>query len=191
VADKDYYKVLGVKRSATKEEIQQAYRKLVRQYHPDLNPNDKQAEEKFKEVNEAYQVLNDPNRRKEYEATLKSGGGPSPRSKGTSQAQRKPSSTAGPSQATMPADPLSSLLDQMRQRAASNVAGTAAPPTGARSGASSRQDLEAELWVTPEEACNGAVKTLNVEGRPVKVRVPAGTRENSLLPLTVRVRVRR
>jgi DnaJ-class molecular chaperone len=64
---KDYYKILGVSKNATEKEIRQAYRKLARQYHPDVNPGDKAAEEKFKEINEANEVLSDPEKRKKYD----------------------------------------------------------------------------------------------------------------------------
>jgi curved DNA-binding protein len=63
---KDYYKILGVDRNASEEEIKRVYRKLALQYHPDRNPGDKQAEDKFKEINEAYQVLSDPEKRSRY-----------------------------------------------------------------------------------------------------------------------------
>ena len=64
---KDYYKILGVSRSAKADEIKAAYRKLAMQYHPDRNPGDKQAEERFKDMNEAYQVLSDPQKRARYD----------------------------------------------------------------------------------------------------------------------------
>ncbi|HEY3135262.1 MAG TPA: J domain-containing protein [Blastocatellia bacterium] len=64
---KDYYEVLGVKRNATDEQIRQAYRKLARKHHPDVNPGDRVAEEKFKEINEANAVLSDPQKRKHYD----------------------------------------------------------------------------------------------------------------------------
>src|SRR5438552_7564719 len=64
---RDYYETLGIKRAASENEIRQAYRKLARQYHPDRNPGDKQAEAKFKEVQEAYDVLSDKNKRAQYD----------------------------------------------------------------------------------------------------------------------------
>src|SRR5216110_1970287 len=64
---KDYYKTLGVARTASDEEIRKAFRKLARQYHPDVAKDKKTAEEKFKEINEAYEVLGDPQKRKHYD----------------------------------------------------------------------------------------------------------------------------
>src|SRR5215813_7052513 len=64
---KDYYSTLGVAKTATEKEVKQAFRKLARKHHPDVNPGDKSAEAKFKELNEAYEVLGDPEKRKKYD----------------------------------------------------------------------------------------------------------------------------
>src|ERR1044071_1833548 len=64
---RDYYEVLGIKRDASEKEIRQAYRRLARKFHPDLNPNDKAAEESFKEISSAYEVLSDKEKRAKYD----------------------------------------------------------------------------------------------------------------------------
>ena len=64
---RDYYEVLGVQKGASEEEIKKAYKKMARKYHPDLNPDNKEAEEKFKEVNEAYEVLSDADKKARYD----------------------------------------------------------------------------------------------------------------------------
>src|SRR6266850_2089950 len=67
MAGKDFYKILGVERSATEVDIKKAFRKLAKKYHPDVNPGNKQAEEKFKEITEAYAVLSDKDKRRQYD----------------------------------------------------------------------------------------------------------------------------
>src|SRR5438552_385840 len=75
---RDYYEVLGISKSAKDEEIKKAYRKLARQYHPDRNPGDKQAETRFKEVQDAYDVLSDKQKREQYDRFGFAGPGPGP-----------------------------------------------------------------------------------------------------------------
>ena len=64
---RDYYEVLGVSKTATDAELKKAYRQLAKKYHPDINPGDKEAEAKFKEASEAYAVLSDPDKRRQYD----------------------------------------------------------------------------------------------------------------------------
>ena len=71
---KDYYETLGVKKSASTEDIRKAFRKLARKYHPDVNPGDKSAEEKFKSLSEANEVLSDPKKRKIYDQVKQESG---------------------------------------------------------------------------------------------------------------------
>ena len=67
MAKRDYYEVLGLKKDASEDDMKKAYRKLAKKYHPDLNPGDKDAETSFKEINEAYQVLSNPETRAQYD----------------------------------------------------------------------------------------------------------------------------
>ena len=80
MAKRDYYEVLGIGRNADAKEIKKAYRKLAKKYHPDMNPGDKQAEQKFKEITEAYNVLSDTEKKKLYDqygfAAFEEGGNP-------------------------------------------------------------------------------------------------------------------
>jgi molecular chaperone DnaJ len=145
----DYYKVLGVGKGASDEEIKKAYRKLARQYHPDRNPGDKQAEERFKEISQAHDVLSDPEKRKAYDrGTGPFGGFGAPGGGGFD-----PGSFAGGF-----GDILSDLFGR-----AGGTSGGARQRGGARPRAPQRgRDLETEVSLSFDQAVNGSQVSLSV-----------------------------
>jgi DnaJ-class molecular chaperone len=193
---KDYYATLGVAKSATDKEIKQAYRKLARKLHPDVNPGDKTAEAKFKEINEAYEVLGDPDKRKKYDElganwrmyeqqAQQPGGGP---------AWSVNFGGGGPGTGgfrTMTPeemrdlfgdeDPFSDFFKTFFGGAASGGAGRR--PRGARSRARQGRDVEQEIELSLEDAFNGAMRRLSIKhdghARSVDVRIPAGVGDGS------------
>jgi curved DNA-binding protein len=170
MSDKDYYRILGVPRNASQQEIESAFRKIVLENHPDLYPGDKEKEERLKLANEAYTVLRDPEKRKQYDEKLR-GGQPAPSTRRTPTAR---SSGTG--------NPFYDILAGMGTRAQASAESTA----GARSASIT---TEYELRLTPQEAQQGCVKVLKVNGQSVRIRIPPGVKDGSVIPLTIRIRV--
>ena len=143
---RDYYKVLGVDRKATPDEIKKAYRKLARQYHPDTNPGDATAEERFKEVSEAHDVLSDPEKRKKYDrgGSIFTGGSPFGAGTGTA--------GGGPDVGAF-GDILSDLFGQASGRfRGGGGAGTPRTKPATETG----RDLETEVGISFAQAVSGA-----------------------------------
>src|SRR5438309_7954300 len=141
----DYYKVLGVGKNASDEEIKKAYRKLARQYHPDRNPGDKRAEERFKEISQAHDVLSDPDKRKEYDR----GSGPF--------GFGMPGGFDGGSFGGGFGDILSNIFG-----GGPSTAGTGRSGARTRARDARGRDLETEVSLTFEQAVNGAQVPLAV-----------------------------
>jgi len=175
---KDYYAILGVNKDATEKEIKQAYRKLARKYHPDVNPGNKEAEEKFKEISEAYEVLSDKEKRAKYDRF----------GQYWQQAGRPGASggftfedfggfdfgfgTGGPSGFT---DFFEMLFG---------------PRGGTRTrGPVKGEDIEAQIDISLQEAYTGATKTFTFSASPgqppkrLEVKIPAGVRDGSRIRL--------
>ncbi|HEX2184161.1 MAG TPA: DnaJ C-terminal domain-containing protein [Chloroflexota bacterium] len=189
---KDYYKILGVGRNATEKDIKAAYRKLARKYHPDVNPGDKQAEDKFKEIGEAYEVLSDPERRRRYDqfgsAWQRGPQGVPPSWEVFRQAQRRAGGSrragAGPTiDFETAAGDLGEFFETLLGRGARTAGRTATQP---RAG----DDLEQEIQVTLEEAYTGGARDFVIDlpdpsGRPtrerIEVKIPPGVRDGMRL----------
>jgi len=175
MAGKDYYKILGVDRKAGERDIKQAYRKLARQYHPDVNPGDKSAEERFKQINEAYEVLSDKEDRKKYDKY----GDQWQHAEQFEQAQRQQASSrdfgqGGPRVFYSEGD-FGSLFDDLL-RGFGTGRGQAQPRRA--------QSLEHPVEVTLEEAYRGTTRTLSfADGKRLEVKVPAGVRTGSRVRL--------
>ena len=175
MAGKDYYKILGVDRKASERDIKQAYRKLARQYHPDVNPGDKSAEEKFKQINEAYEVLSDKENRQKYDKY----GDRWQYAEQFEQAQRQQASSGDFSQGGRRVyygeGDFGSLFDDMM--GGFRFSRGQAKPRRARS-------LEHPVEVTLEEAYRGTTRTLSfADGKRLEVKVPAGVRTGSRVRL--------
>jgi molecular chaperone DnaJ len=162
--EKDYYKTLGVSREASQDEIAKAYRRLARQYHPDANPNNPKAEETFKDVSEAHQVLSDPEKRKEYDRIrdmVESGAFAGGRG-GDSFGGAGGFGRAGPGAAGMD---LGDLLGGLFGEGAPGTAATGAGRAGAGRGGQRGRDAETTLTLSFADAMAGVTTTLQVAGR--------------------------
>jgi curved DNA-binding protein len=190
---KDYYESLGVPRTASDADIKKAFRKLAREYHPDVAKDKKKAEERFKEINEAYEVLSDPDKRKKYDElgpNWKSGADfrppPGYGFGGGSQAFRGGRPTGNGAEFEFGGTGFSSFFEQLfgsRMRAGGFGQG---PGFGTEESAS--RDIEGDILVTLEEARNGAIRTVTVrhEGGADshQVKIPAGISEGQKLRLS-------
>ena len=179
---KDYYKILGVSRNASTEEIRKAYRKLAMQYHPDRNPGDKQAEERFKEINEAYQVLNDSQKRAHYDrvgsaySNWQQRGAPSGGFDWSQFVRGAPGGTrvnvedfGGGGE---------DLFSEFFRSIFGGMGGMGSASRGA-SAAQGNPAYQQQVEISLEDAFKGTTLQIQTEGKRKKVRIPAGVRTGS------------
>jgi curved DNA-binding protein len=182
----DYYQRLGVSRKASAEEIKKAYRKLARQFHPDVNPGDKGAEEKFKQVTEAFEVLSDDGKRKLYDEFGDDAAKLGWDEKKAAQYRAYRSGGFGPSGGGGPAgysfDVEGGPVDF--ESIFGEMFGAASGRRGARRGGPrAGGDLVAAMQVTLEDAVLGATRSITLQGRRLEVKIPAGVETGSRIRL--------
>lgn len=191
----DYYKILGVDKTATQDDIKKAFRKLARQYHPDLNPNDANAKEKFQAINEANEVLSDPEKRKKYDEY-----GENWKHADEFEAQRKAYqnqqggggggeywySTDGTHFSGFGGEGMhgfggngSGFSDFFEELFGHRGAGAGRGAHGAFKG----QDIQGELQLTLREAATTHKQTFSVNGENLRITVPAGIANGQIIKL--------
>lgn len=193
---KDYYKILGVEREASEDEIKRTYRQLALKYHPDRNPGDSSAEEKFKEINEAYQVLSDPEKRAHYNQLgeaynryARTGGTPGGFNWGDWTVGGAPGGAPGGVRVEqVDLDDLlgGSFSDFFRQifggaGAGRYTAGGYRDPFGGMRNAQQpvSRDLEQPVTISLQEAYHGTKRLIQLDGRRLEVTIPRGARSGT------------
>lgn len=175
---KDYYKILGVERKASADDIRSAYRKLAMKYHPDKNPGDKKAEDKFKDINEAYQVLSDDKKRARYDQLGSAysdfrGSGGRPTDFRWDDWQSGGQAQGGYGNA----DPFGGMGGGNFSDFFRTIFGEAARSSARNQAAS--QGHQQEVDISFQEAFDGTTRQLQTNGRKLQVRIPAGVKTGS------------
>jgi DnaJ-class molecular chaperone len=182
MASKDYYEILGVKKTAAEEEIKKAYRTLAKKYHPDRNKGNKEAENKFKEVSEAYAVLSDKEKREQYDRLGReafsfggAGGGQNPFAGFDFSQFGGARARSGRRGAGGPAGFTDIFSDLFGGGGASGIEFEEMPARG--------HDINAELTIGFREAVTGATMDLTVNGSHIKVKIPEGVADGQTIRL--------
>ncbi|MCF6181854.1 J domain-containing protein [Lutibacter sp.] len=173
----DYYKILGIPKTATEKDIKKAYRKLARKLHPDLNPEDKEAERKFKQINEANEVLSNPENRKKYDKYGKNWEHAEAYEKAEQQQQQYQQSQYQGNAGGFNDQDYSSFFESMFGGASSR----------SRSQSNSLkfrgQDYSAELQFTLEDVYKTHKRTITVNGKKIRLTIPAGVKNGQIIKI--------
>lgn len=173
----DYYKILGVAKDASADDVKKAYRKLARKYHPDLNPNDKDANKHFQEVNEANEVLSDPEKRKKYDQY----GENWQHADEFTQARNSQSQGAGQQQENpFASGDFSDFFESMFGGASFGAAGRSSSRGKTRF---KGQDLHAEMELGLKDTFATHKQTITVNGKNLRITIPAGIVNGQVIKL--------
>jgi curved DNA-binding protein len=170
---KDYYKILGVDRKASEDDIRKAYRKLAKQYHPDYNPNNKQAEDRFKEINEAYEVLSDAKKRSYYDRV---GSDYSSWQRRGNPGDFNWDQYGAPGGTRVNMDDLNDMFGGGFSDFFQTIFGMGG---GRASSRPQPQGYQQDLDISFEESFKGATRLIESNGKQKRVRIPAGVRTGS------------
>lgn len=179
----DYYKILGITKTASQDDVKKAYRKLARKYHPDLNPNDKEAEKRFKEINEANEVLSNPENREKYDKYGENWKHGEDYEK--AQQQQRSSQSGGFGGGFSGADfgESEDFSDFFQNMFGSGGGGFGRSSRGSSSGKFKGQDIQGELNLTLQDAATSHQQTFDVNGNKVRITVPAGVYDGQQIKL--------
>ncbi len=182
--DKDLYEILGVKKGATDTEVRKAFLKLAKQLHPDVNPGNKEAEQKFKEVNFAYEVLKDKKKRRQYDEMRESVGRPNPAA-GARWGGHPGAGPGGYSYESFSDFGLGDLFQEIFGGAAGGMGRQGGRRAGGVPFASRGNDREAHVQITFLEAARGAERPLDFsDGRRITVKIPEGVENGAKIKLS-------
>ncbi len=162
----DYYKILGIDKAATPKDIKNAYRKLARKYHPDLNPNDEDAKKNFQQINEANAVLSDPEKRKKYDQYGKDWEHADEFEKANRYQEQSSNSSRARYSGRQPEGDFSDFFESMFGRATGGGGGRQVKYRG--------EDYNAELHIDLIDAYKTHQQTLTVNGKNIRITIPAG-----------------
>lgn len=172
----DYYKVLGIDKSASAADIKKAYRKLARKFHPDVNPNDKEAEAKFQQLSEAYEVLNDPEKRKKYDAYGKNWEHAEAYEQAKQQQQARSSYTYSNTEG-------SGFEDSEFSDFFSSMFGGSARTSGfgSRSRSFKGADYQTQLSLQLTDLLKSHKRTIDLGERKIRITIPAGVEDGQTI----------
>jgi len=177
----DYYEILGISKTATEKEIKAAYRKLARKYHPDLNPNDEQAHKKFQQLNEANEVLSDPDKRKKYDQYGEHWQHGEAYEQARQQQSRQQRSYGGGGHQAFDFEGFSSGGEDFSDFFQSMFGGGGG---GGRRQAKYRgQDYNAELQLSLKDVSETHKQTLTVNGKNIRITIPAGVENGQTIKI--------